>query len=182
MLRAWLGLGLRVRVSHSEPPQSVLEFEDRAARRARARARVRVRVKVKVRVRVRVRIRVSWNPRGMLRASYQAKCSPMASKVSAISSGAANHRSCVGVALRRSVYKVEAAWGMGMESLWRASLSYAWLRGRAAACGSPCASARLHKVAEVVVGVARQTTAQQPRTRVLVTARRRLYAAVGHLS
>ena len=53
MLRAWLGLGLRVRVSHSEPPQSVLEFEDRAARRARARARVRVRVKVKVRVRVR---------------------------------------------------------------------------------------------------------------------------------
>ena len=59
--------------------------------------------------------------------------------------------------------------------------SYAWLRGRAAACGSPCASARLHKVAEVVVGVARQTTAQQPRTRVLATARRRLYAAVGHL-
>ena len=69
----------------------------------------------------------------MLRASYQAKCSPMASKVSAISSGAANHRSCVGVALRPSVYKVEAACGMGMECLWRASLSYQAMRGYAVA-------------------------------------------------
>ena len=73
--------------------------------------------------------------------------------------------------------------GAGVDRVWRASVGWLYIPREIAEVVGACVlgSACLHKVAYVVVGVARQAAAQQPRTLVPATARQPLHAAGGHL-